>query len=523
MNVFFSAFPIVLLVWLMVRRRGMPSFQALPLAVAVLYIIRIFVFQADTILLHAGVISGLLMAWTPILVIWGAVLLFQMLEISGALKTIHEWLETLAEHRVEQVMLIAWAFSFFIEGVSGFGTPVALAAPLLVQFGFSPLRVVMLCLVMNSVPVSFGAVGTPTWFGLGALGLPSEEILRIGQNTALIHFFAGLIIPFLALRFLLSWEEIRKNWRFILLSILSCTIPFLALSLWSTEFPALIGGAVGIVLTIFLARRNIGLARDSVQPSTRVIDYKKLFRAFAPLVLVIVLLVATRLEWIGLKSFFTSSASSWSVALGQVGTFSISPSLVLGLKNILGTGESWSHATLYVPSFVPFLAVTLFSFLIFSFSWKERKKVFSKTWKRMKRPILALSAALVFVKLLMVGDVSPAVVLGETLASISGKTWIFFSPLLGALGAFFSGSNTVSNLTFGAIQQTTAVSLSLPETVVLALQNVGGAFGNMVSIQNIIAGSAVVGLINKTGTILRHTIWPLLAYAVIAGVCGIFL
>jgi len=521
MTIFLSIFPIALLIYLMTKGKSVPASKALPVAAAVLYAIRFFVFKDNPTELHAGIISGILSAWTPILVIWGAILLFQTMEVSGALKRIREWLGTLAEHRVEQIMLVGWAFSFFIEGVSGFGTPAALAAPILVGFGFPPLRAVMLCLVLNSVPVSFGAVGTPTWFGLGTLGLSTDELLVIGERTAIIHFFAGIVIPFLALRFLLSWQEIRKNWIFILLSILSCTIPYLLLATGNIEFPSIIGGAVGLIATLLLAKYNVGLFRDGIMPSRKKFEIKKLLLAFLPLVLVIVVLILTRVEGLGLKSLLTSLASSWSASLGKLGIFSLSPSLVVGLKNILGTAQNWSHAILYVPSILPFLVVTLISFSFLKVKSSDRRKVFSSSWDRIKSPIIALSAALIFVKLLMVGESSPAMVLGENLARVSGQAWGFFSPLLGALGAFFSGSNTVSNLTFGGIQQAAAVSLHMPPLIILSLQNVGGAMGNMVSIQNIIAACAVVGITNKAGEILKKTIWPMLAYAIIAGLFGV--
>ncbi len=521
MTIFLSVFPIALLIYLMTKRHSVPASKALPIVAAVLYAIRFFVFKDNPAELHAGIISGVLSAWTPILVIWGAILLFQTLEVSGALKTIRDWLGTLAEHRVEQIMLVGWAFSFFIEGVSGFGTPAALAAPILVGFGFNPLRAVILCLVLNSVPVSFGAVGTPTWFGLGTLGLSADELLVIGERTAIIHFFAGLVIPFLALRFLLSWQEIRKNWIFILLSILSCTIPYLFLATWNIEFPSIIGGAVGLITTLLLAKYNIGLMRDNINPSRKKFEVKKLLLAFSPLMFVVGILILTRVESLGLKSILTSAVPSWNIFREGMGTFFISPSLVIGLENIFGTAQSWSHAVLYVPSVLPFLVVTLITFSFLKVKTSDRREVFSSSWERIKSPIIALSAALIFVKLLMVGASSPAMILGENLARVSGTAWGFFSPLLGALGAFFSGSNTVSNLTFGGIQQAAAVSLQMPPLIVLSLQNVGGAMGNMVSIQNIIAACAVVGIANKAGEILKKTIWPMLVYAVIAGLFGL--
>lgn len=128
-----------------------------------------------------------------------------------------------------------------IEGASGFGTPAAIAAPILVGLGFHPLKVAMLALIMNSVPVSFGAVGTPTWFGFGALKLSENMILEIGSITAFIHSVAALIIPLLALRILVSWDDIRKNIVFIYISVLGCVVPYFLIAQVNYEFPSLVG------------------------------------------------------------------------------------------------------------------------------------------------------------------------------------------------------------------------------------------------------------------------------------------
>ncbi|MCF7812333.1 L-lactate permease [Candidatus Gracilibacteria bacterium] len=523
MDVFFSLLPIAFLIGLMLRKQSVPSFIVLPAAAAVMYFFRLTYFETSSRLVHAGVLDGFFSAWTPILVIWGAVLLFRFLEETGAIQTLHDWISSIAENPVEQIMIIAWAFSFFVEGASGFGTPIALAAPILVGFGFPAARVLMLCLVMNSIPVSFGAVGTPTWFGLGNLGLSEPMISSIAQQTALIHFVASLFIPFLALRFLLSWKDIRKNAIFILLSVLSCTIPYLALSHLSSEFPSLIGGAIGLGLTILFSRANIGVARSKRKTKKIQISSRKLFQAFFPLAGIIVLLVLTRLEFLELKSLLTYDDLVAQLSLGEWGKIWLSPALVLGWQNILGTTSSWSHAILYVPSFLPFFLVVGLSFYFFSIKKSVQRKIWSQTYERMKKPILALVGILIFVKLLMIGEQSPGIILGHFLADITGHLWVLVSPLLGALGSFFSGSNTVSNLTFGGIQSSIAEDLGFPRSTILSLQNVGGAMGNMISIQNIVAGCSVLGLVRQEGKILLQTIKPLLWYAVIAGAMGIIL
>ena len=162
MPLLFSIAPIVLLIWMMTKRNGVPSYLALPLTAAVVYAVQLLWFDASLRLLHANIITALVSTLTPITIIAGAILLNKLMQVSGAENVVRRWLETISPNPVAQLMIIGWAFAFMIEGASGFGTPAAIAAPILVGLGFNPLRVALLTLVMNSVPVSFGAVGTPT-------------------------------------------------------------------------------------------------------------------------------------------------------------------------------------------------------------------------------------------------------------------------------------------------------------------------------------------------------------------------
>ena len=159
MALFLSIFPIILLIWLMVKKNSMPSYIALPITAALIYAIKLFYFNDDAMLLNATAASGLVSTLTPITVIFGAIMFNRMMETTGCIDIIRKWLATISPNPVAQLMIIGWSFAFMIEGASGFGTPAAIAAPILMSLGFNPLKVAIFTLVMNSVPVSFGAVG----------------------------------------------------------------------------------------------------------------------------------------------------------------------------------------------------------------------------------------------------------------------------------------------------------------------------------------------------------------------------
>ena len=535
MDLFFAALPIGFLIFVMTKKKGFPSTVAFALAALLTYVVRIWYFRTNPNLAHAAIVSGLLSALTPISIVFGAIFFFVALERSGAMQTLTLWLDGVSRNRVAQLMIVGWSFIFLIEGSSGFGTPAALAAPILVGLGFPPLRVAVLCIIMNAVPTSFGAVGTPTWFGFGSLGLAESQLLEIGLKAALVHSVAALVIPVIALRFVVDWKEIQRNLLFVELAILASVLPMTAVAVFNYEFPSVVGGMVGLLATIFLARRGIGLAKEErssvslVAPSSQAagpqtseassLHRGDVLRALAPLLATVGILLLTRIPFFGLRQLLTSEADWVSFRLGPLGKFSLSPSLVFQLRGILGEDLHWSYALLYVPFILPFFVAAALSLILYRRPSSVFGEVATEAFARLRNPVIALFGALIFVQLLTVdGERASTRILGDALASGTGDLWIYFAGFLGALGSFFSGSNTISNLTFGPIQLRIAQDLGLSSTTMLALQTVGAAMGNMVAIHNIVAVCAVLGLKDQEGAILKRTFIPCLTYGIILAI-----
>lgn len=522
MALFLSIFPIVLLIYLMVKRNAVPSYVALPWIAAVVLIIQLVFFETDITTVSANIVSAIIAVQTPITVIFGAILFNHFSEKSGVTNTLRQWLGNISPNPVAQLMIIGWAFAFMIEGASGFGTPAAIAAPILVGLGFPALRVAMLALIMNSVPVSFGAVGTPTWFGFGPLNLGEAQILEVGSMTALIHFIAALVIPVMALRMLVSWKEIRQNIVFIYISVLACTVPYLLIAQVNYEFPSLVGGAIGLLVSVFIAKQGIGLAKVESNVDENAVSKGEVLKALLPTGMLIFILIITRIKQLPFKAMLTNSADWLGVQLGSLGHFEISQGLILSLKNIFDTSINASYKLLYVPSLIPFIITVLIFAPFFAMGFSKTKDVFAVSLKQTFNPFLALVGALIMVKLMLVGgDGSMVKIIGKSFANATGEYWTLFASYLGAVGSFFSGSNTVSNLTFGSVQLSTAELTGLSATLVLALQSVGGAMGNMVCINNIIAVSSVLNIEKQEGTIIKKTVVPMFVYGVIAALCAL--
>lgn len=560
MDTLIAALPIVLLIILMTMPRGLPSYRALPLMAVMAGFLALAWFHHDPLALQGAVVSGFVTALTPILIMGGALFLFRTMETTGALGTIVTWLESLTTNRVALAMIVGWAFSFLLEGAGGFGTPIALAAPILVGLGFPPLKVAIMTLIMNSVPVTFGAVGTPVWFGLSRIpDLPAADILAIGIRSALLHGAASLVVPLMAMLVLVPWKTLRKSIGFVYLSVAATVVPYIAFSFFSYEFPSLAGGLIGLLLSGLFAKLGWGLEHPPTGPEPSplpvaeqaTITYRQhpapaaplpatepalataarsahlvatvsgplaIVKAGFPLWGTTLVLIVTRLPFLPLKHWLESASPALTASAGTLGILSLSPSLVVGITDLFGLGVNLSHKTLYVPSLIPFGLVALLGLLWYRAPPKAWKEAWTNTIARLAKPSQALFGALILVEILMLGGQNSAVnLMGRSLAAVFGGTWQFVASYLGALGAFFSGSNTVANLTFGGIQDTMARSLGLDRVTILALQATGGAYGHMVALGPVISAATILGLKNQEGAILRGVFPSLVVYGLVVG------
>jgi len=209
---------------------------------------------------------------------------------------------------------------------------------------------------------------------------------------------------------------------------------------------------------------------------------------------------------------------------GSFGTLSVSIALVFKLDSIFGTSSAWSYNSLFVPALIPFVVVVLLLMPLLKIDFHALKKVAADTTKRLSGPSVTLVGALIMVQLMTLGgDQAQTKIIGRQFAAVMGKSWPFFAPVLGALGSFFSGSATVSNLTFSDIQDSIAHTLGFEGTSILALQSVGAAMGTIVSISNIIAVCSILGLVDQEGFILKRASIPLVIYGLVAGMSGLII
>ena len=187
----------------------------------------------------------------------------------------------------------------------------------------------------------------------------------------------------------------------------------------------------------------------------------------------------------------------------------------------LDTEVHWSLQLLYVPALIPFVLISALTCRLLHAPAGTTRRAWQESTARMRHAVPALLGALVFVRLMMVGgESSPVMLIGSSLAGVTGTWWPYLASYLGAIGSFFAGSCTVSNLTFGPIQDAIAAQRGFDRTTLLALQSVGGAMGNMVAIHNIVAVCSVLGLRDVEGAILRRTFVPMVVYGLMAALAA---
>ncbi len=512
--IFLAILPFILLFILLVFFK-LPAVKVMPIIWILTLIITLVFWQLGLNLITASFTKGLLIALEIMLLIFSAVWLISILQEKHKIKIIHDFLTTISSDARIQAIIIAWLFGSLIEGIAGFGTPAALAAPLLVSLGFPAILAVVTSLIANSTAVSFGAAGTPILFGLGKLGFENTLLTSTYKTTALFHSIASLTIPIAIVYFVVSskgqkqkTKKILETLPFIILAWLSFMIPYLLTAiLIGPELPSIVGGLTSLIIASTAAHYNILTPKNiflltNIKQRQQKPKLKSIISAIFPYVLIIIFLTLSR-----------------TIPLIQKNLSNIK----LSWNNIFNTNLNYQFSPLYTPTFTILIAVIL-SILIFKVNSKEIKVTFTKTSSRIKKPLIALIFALAFVQLLIVSEINPLsmpsipLIIAQSLANLSNTLYIFFAPLIGIFGAFIAGSNTLSNFLFGTVQSQTALSLKMPQHIILALQVVGGAVGNMIAIHNILAANASVGLQNKEWLIIRKTIFVSLIYAFITAI-----
>lgn len=545
-----ACFPILVALILMVGFRK-PATTAMPVAYLGTVLAAVVFWKTPLLYISALTFQGCVVAFNLLIIVFGAILLLHTLSESGGMETIQSGFRSISKDPRIQMVIIAFLFGAFIEGAAGFGTPAALAAPLLLLLGFPPLAAAMVCLVFNTIPVPYAAVGTPIFLGLKYLQtLVNDAVVNhpitaaytsvdgfnalIGKWVSVIHIPIGIVLPIFMCGFITryfgpekSWRTGFSAWKFCLLASAAFLIPYAGLAIFfGPEFPALIGALAALAITCWAAKKKIaqpkkefnfapvdawpedwiGTAHSTagLEPVARMSQFK----AWLPYVIIGTLLVLTRLPALGFKSFLASQ--------------------VILFDNILGfEGVNADIPYLYLPGFMPFAFVALLTIPMHGMPLTKAAAAWKKSFSSMKNPTLALLFAVSIVSIFRGSGVddlslnpnqypSMPLAMAGAVSQMAGSLWPMFAAFTGGIGSFITGSCTVSNLLLAEFQWGLSKTLSFKEEIIISSQVVGAAMGNMVCIHNIVAVSAVVGLFGKEGAILKANFPVFILYGLMA-------
>lgn len=522
-----------------------PARRAMPVCYLVAAGVALFFWDMSFTRVLASSLQGIAITVAVLWIIFGAIMLLNTLQNSGAITTIRAGFTNISPDRRVQALIIAWLFGCFIEGASGFGTPAAIAAPLLVAIGFPAMAAVMIGMMIQSTPVSFGAVGTPIVIGvtngldnaamgaqLETLGSSWEIFVRlITSEVAIGHAIVGTLMPLFMVIMLTRFFGKNKSWTeglamlpFAIFTGLAFTIPYALTGVFlGPEFPSLIGALVGMAIVVPAAKAGIMIPKKtwdfapreewpkmwlgSITPKAPSADEKKIsmVMSWVPYLLVAGLLVATRVSPT-LKG--------------------IAKSIAIPFKDILGeAGIGYTIVPLYLPGGI-LLVVCLLTMFLHRMKPAQLVSAASDAGKTLIGAGFVLVFTVPMVRILINSGVNGAelgsmpVVMASFVADTFGSIYPFFAATVGALGAFIAGSNTVSNMMLSQFQFEVAGALSVSGALMVALQAIGAAAGNMIAIHNVVAASATVGLLGQEGRTLQMTVIPTIYYVCATGALG---
>lgn len=418
-------------------------------------------------------------------IIFPALGIYEFQQQTGATRAIGQWLASISAKPQIQALLIAWFFGLFLEGAAGFGTPIALVAPMLVALGFPPVRSLVMALFGHAAGVSFGAVGTPIFplVQAGEIGAKLLSLLILLPHAVLA---GSLVLIVFRLARPAEPGQGASPW-VIPLATFCFMAPALAFAwLAGPELPTLGGSVIGVALFIVAVRRWRPASEESASGPGG-----GLLLAALPYLLVLALILATRLV-APVALALEEAVVSWRIAEEYEG----------------------SIAPLHHPGTLLMLALLASA----SFSASRREKLVPALRGAVGRlpPVaLALVSVLLLARIMLHSGMIDALAIG--VSASFGSFWPIASPLVAALGSFVTGSATTSNIILAEFQVAASVAAGISALIPLAGQGFGAAIGNIVAPHNIVAGAATVGVVGREGEVLRRTLPVCAVYAALGG------
>lgn len=507
------------------------------ITVVLALLVALFSYQMPVTLALSSAIYGFFYGLWPIAwIIIGAVFLYKVTVKTGQFDIIRSSILSLTEDQRLQMLLVGFAFGTFLEGAAGFGAPVAITAALLVGLGFKPLYAAGLCLIVNTAPVAFGAMGIPIIVAGQVSGVETHAISQmVGRQ---LPFIVPIVLVWI-MAIMDGWRGVRETFPAIVVGGGSFAIAqFLTSNYIGPELPDITAAIASLVSLTLLFKvwqpKHIFRFENQVDGKNQMGDTKSVS---APLPTTHYSLAQIIKAWMPFV-ILTAMVSLWSIkpfkdlfVKGKDGhpdgalvdmVMSINvpylhnavqklPPVVTKITDYAAIYKfDWFSAT-----GTAIMLAAIISIVMLKMRPKQALSTFGETINELRTPIYSIGMVLAFAFIANYSGLSATLALA---LAHTGKAFTFFSPFLGWLGVFLTGSDTSANALFAALQATTARQIGVPEVLLVAANTSGGVTGKMISPQSIAIACAATGLVGKESDLFRFTVKHSIIFTIMMGV-----
>lgn len=494
-----AAVPIFFIFWALIIKK-MKGYLASLFTALIASILAIFVYGMPLKLAVSSIVNGAFYGLFPICwVIIGAVFLYNVTVKSGQFEIIKNFMASITTDRRLQALLVAFSFGAFLEGAAGMGAPVAITAAMLVGLGFNPLYAAGICLIANTVPVAFGSVGIPIFAAAQVSGLPEMAVSQMVGRTLP---FLALIVPFYLVVLMSGFKRSLEVLPAIIISgVVFALVQFLVSNYINPMLPGILSGLATIIcLTVFLKfwkPKSIWRFKEESQQTLETeLKYSagQIIKAWSPYIIMTLMIIAWGMQPV-------------KEALNSIGQFKF---YIPGLKDTIikpdGSGfldiKPFDFNILSTAGTAAILSAFL-SLPLIGMSITKGIKTLLATLNQLKFPIITIASIVGFA--FIANNSGMSISMAMALAN-TGILFPFFSPILGWLGVFLTGSDTSSNALFCKLQYTSAATIGVNPVLTVGANVSGGVTGKMISPQSLAVGAAAVGLVGRESELFRFTL-----------------
>lgn len=489
---FLALIPIIILI-IGLGVLKIPAHKICPIALIITILLSIFIWKMPTIDSLTAALEGIALGiWPIMIVIIASVFTYNLVVHTKAMEVIKSMLISVSDDKRILVLILAWGFGGFLEAVAGFGTAVAIPVGIMAALGFNPFFASVICLVANTTPTAFGAIGLPVITLANVSGIPIESL---SYYVVLQLFLFVVLIPFALVALTeKSLKGIKGVFGITLASGLSFGIvQVLVAKFLGPELPAVLGSIVSLLVTIFIAKKFYKHNEETKREEK--FELKSVLVAFSPFILILVIIIGISPLFPGLYNKLSEVRTSVNIYTG------------VGAK-------PYTFVWLTTPGILILIASFIGGF-IQKASFKEMVEILLKTIKQMSKSTITILAIIALAKVM--GYSGMVASIATVLVMITGSFYAFIAPFIGALGTFVTGSDTSANVLFGSLQAEAANSLGISPAWLGAANTCGATAGKMISPQSIAVATAATGLSGKEGKILNSTLKVCIVYVILLG------